>query len=73
MKATAKDLRLNARVFLDTVNRGEDAVITFRGMPCAKLITYEREYGQNTKNEVFGAWKDNDRYRLKTDFCNTRA
>ncbi len=60
MKATAKDLRFNSKGLLDAVNRGEEVVITFRGKPCAKLIPYEGENGQDTTNEVFGIWKDND-------------
>jgi prevent-host-death family protein len=63
MKATAKDLRFNSKGLLDTVNRGEEVVITFRGKPCAKLIPYEGENGQNTTNELFGIWKDNDMIR----------
>ena len=59
MKATAKDLRFNSKALLDTVNRGEVVVITFRGKPCAKLIPYDEENGQNTINELFGIWKDN--------------
>lgn len=61
MKATAKDLRFNSKELLDTVNRGEVVVITFRGKPCAKLIPYDEENGQNTTNELFGIWKDNNR------------
>ncbi|MGA8180972.1 MAG: type II toxin-antitoxin system prevent-host-death family antitoxin [Desulfobacterales bacterium] len=60
MKATAKDLRFNSKELLDTVNRGEEVVITFRGKPCAKLIPYVGENKQNTTNELFGIWKDND-------------
>ena len=60
MKATAKDLRFNSKGLLDTVHRGEEVVITFRGKPCAKLIPYEGEDGQKTANELFGIWKDND-------------
>lgn len=60
MKATAKDLRFNSKGLLDTVNRGEEVVITFRGKPCAKLIPYNGEDGQKTTNELFGIWKDND-------------
>lgn len=60
MKATAKDLRFNSKELLDTVNRGEEVVITFRGKPCAKLIPYDEENGQNTANELFGIWKDNN-------------
>jgi prevent-host-death family protein len=60
MKATAKDLRFNPKALLDTVNRGEEVVITFRGKPCTKLIPYDWENEQNTTNELFGIWKDND-------------
>ena len=60
MKATAKDLRFYSKRLLDTVNRGEEVVITFRGKPCAKLIPYEEENGQNTITELFGIWKDNN-------------
>ncbi len=60
MKATAKDLRFHSKELLDTVNRGEDVVITFRGKPCAKLIRYREEKEEITKNDLFGIWKDND-------------
>jgi prevent-host-death family protein len=60
MKATAKDLRFNSKGLLDTVNRGEEVIITFRGKPCAKLIPYERKNKKNATNELFGIWKDND-------------
>ena len=60
MKATAKDLRFHSRELLDTVNRGEEVVITFRGKPCAKLIPYREKKKKITKNELFGIWKEND-------------
>jgi len=59
MKATAKDLRFNSKELLDTVNRGEEVVITFRGKPCAKLIPYREKNEAIAKNELFGIWKDN--------------
>ena len=61
MKATAKDLRFNSKGLLDTVNRGEEVVITFRGKPCAKLIPYREKNEFILKNELFGIWKDNDK------------
>ena len=61
MKATAKDLRFHSKELLDTVNRGEEVVITFRGKPCAKLIPYREKKEKITKNELFGIWKDNDK------------
>lgn len=59
MKATAKDLRFHSRELLDTVNRGEEVVITFRGKPCAKLVPFQK--AKKTKEDLlFGIWKDND-------------
>ena len=60
MKATAKDLRFNSKGLLDTVNRGEEIVITFRGKPCAKLVPYSEKNNGNEENQLFGIWKDND-------------
>jgi prevent-host-death family protein len=60
MKATAKDLRFHSKELLDSVNRGEEVVITFRGKPCAKLVPYQETKKQKGKNALFGIWKDND-------------
>lgn len=63
MKATAKDLRFHSKELLDTVNRGEEVLITYRGKPCARLIPYEQtEFKQSRiKNEFFGIWRDYDK------------
>ena len=62
MKATAKDLRFHSKELLDTVNRGEEVVITFRGKPCAKLVPFKE--AKKTKEDIlFGIWKDNDAVR----------
>jgi len=45
---------------IDSVSRGEEVVITFRGKPCAKLVPYQELKTKQEKNEVFGMWKDND-------------
>jgi len=60
MKATAKDLRFNSKALLDTVNRGEEVVITFRGKPCAKLVPYTENDKRSKENQLFGIWKDNE-------------
>ena len=60
MKATAKDLRFQSRELLNTVNRGEEVVITYRGKPCAKLVPYQKEGKKNKKDELFGIWKDHE-------------
>ena len=59
MRATAKDLRFHSKDLLNTVNRGEEVIITFRGKPCAKLIPYN-ELKKNQKTTLFGIWKNND-------------
>jgi len=60
MKATAKDLRFKSKELLDTVNRGEEVVITFRGKPCARLVPYQETTRQVEKNKLFGIWQDHD-------------
>ncbi|MEI7696040.1 MAG: type II toxin-antitoxin system prevent-host-death family antitoxin [Chlorobium sp.] len=60
MRATAKELRFNSKELIDSVNRGEEVVITFRGKPCAKLVPYQEIKRQTEKNELFRMWEDND-------------
>ncbi len=61
MQATAKDLRFHSKELLNTVSRGEEVVITYRGKPCAKLVPIEDEEKQTSvqPNDLFGIWKDN--------------
>ncbi len=54
MKATSKELRFKSKALLDTVNRGEEVVITFQGKPCAKLIPYQDDKEKHPANELFG-------------------
>ena len=62
MKATAKDLRFYSKELLESANRGEEVVITYRGKPYAKLVPFEsREEAYNAdQHGLFGIWKDND-------------
>lgn len=59
MEATAKDLRFHSKKLIDTVSRGEEVVITYRGKPCAKLVPYQEEKTTNEKHELFGIWREN--------------
>ena len=58
MRATAKDLRFHSKELIETVKRGEEVVITFRGKPCAKLVPFEERKSKGIKSELFGMWKD---------------
>ncbi len=58
MKATAKDLRFHSRELIETVSRGEEVVITFRGKPCAKLVPLDNAKRKTSKHQLFGIWKD---------------
>ncbi len=60
MRATAKDLRFHSKELINTVGRGEEVVITFRGKPCARLVPYQEAGNGTKKNELFGMWKDNE-------------
>ena len=60
MKATAKDLRFQSRELLNTVSRGEEVVITYRGKPCAKLVPYHKKTKKIKKDELFGIWKEHE-------------
>ncbi|MGB9500017.1 MAG: type II toxin-antitoxin system Phd/YefM family antitoxin [Dissulfuribacterales bacterium] len=59
MKATAKDLWFRSKELINSVSRGEEVIITFRGKPCAKLVPYQEQKSKTEKNELFGMWKDN--------------
>ena len=54
MNATAKDLRFHSKELLETVGRGEEVVITFRGKPCAKLVPFSGTESSSVKNKLFG-------------------
>ncbi len=56
MQATAKDLRFNAGQLLDTVARGEEVIITYRGKVRAKLIPFEDKL--DGEDDLFGIWAD---------------
>jgi len=66
---TAKDLRFNISMLFDVLNKGEDIMITYRGKPKAKLISYDSIV--STKDDMlFGIWKDkND---VVDDFVRSR-
>ena len=60
MKATAKELRFHTKEILDTVLRGEEVIITYRGKPRAKLIPIDHDDNRNqSTSSLFGIWKDN--------------
>ncbi|NOY64110.1 MAG: type II toxin-antitoxin system prevent-host-death family antitoxin [Nitrospirae bacterium] len=67
MKATAKDLRFHSKQLLETVQRGEEVIITYRGKPCAKLVPY-KEAQDKAEDELFGIWKDYEEIDNPTEY-----
>ncbi len=61
MIATAKDLRFNISMLFDTLNKGEDVVITYRGKAKAKLIATNQKENCKKEDIAFGIWKDRDK------------
>jgi prevent-host-death family protein len=70
MQATAKDLRFHAKELLESVERGEEVVITYRGKPHVKLIPFKKEDKTfaEEENQLFGIWKDNDSVANVNDY-----
>ncbi len=62
MQATAKDLRFHSKELLESVERGEEVVITYRGKPHAKLIPIRKKKAifSDEESQLFGIWKDNE-------------
>ncbi len=59
MESTAKELRFHTKEILDSVHRGEEVLITFRGKPYAKIVPLkESKKDKDAKNELFGIWKN---------------
>ncbi len=64
MQATANDLRLHSKQLLETIARGEEVIITYRGKPYAKLVPINNEQGGvSPTDHLFGIWKDYDAVR----------
>jgi len=59
MHSTAKGLRFHTKELLDSVSRGEEVIITFRGKPYAKLVPLKQSKNNTAKsNELFGIWQN---------------
>jgi prevent-host-death family protein len=59
MKATAKDLRFHSKEILESVMRGEEVIITYRGKPSAKIIPVNKQESINSnQHNLFGIWAD---------------
>jgi prevent-host-death family protein len=55
--ATAKDLRQKTSMLLDTVRRGQEVVITYRGKRIAVLTPVDRIVHKELTPIAFGMWR----------------
>jgi prevent-host-death family protein len=55
--ATAKDLRQRTSALLDTVRRGQEVVITYRGKRIAVLAPLDRIVHKELTPIAFGIWR----------------
>lgn len=59
MYSTAKELRFHTKELLESISRGEEVIITFRGKPYAKLVPMkELKKNIDKSNDLFGIWKN---------------
>ncbi len=64
MVTTAKKLRFDTKEVLNSVSRGEEVIITYRGKAYAKLVPLHKSSKRSNKeSELFGIWKDNTTVR----------
>lgn len=61
MEASAKDLRFRSKEILDSIERGEEVIITYHGKPKAKIVPYKGKGKERKKTDIFGIWKDNSK------------
>lgn len=73
MKATAKDLRFHSKEILDTVSRGEEVIITYRGKPQAKIVPYDSGKSDHDRQStsLFGIWNDHEITDNVDDYIRT--
>ena len=64
MEVSAKDLRTKTKRLLDSVDRGEEVILTYRGKARARVLALE-DGGPPAaeKQELFGIWRDRDDLR----------
>ncbi len=58
MKATAKDLRYNLKGIMESVERGEEVLVTNRGRVKARIVPVGKGVGDHEPNPFVGMWKD---------------
>lgn len=71
MKATAKDLRYNLKNILESVDRGEEVLITNRGRIKARIVSAEEKSESPEKNDFVGMWKDRDDIQNVDEYVRT--
>lgn len=64
MQVKAKELRTDTKRILDTVDRGEEVVISYRGKARARLVGLDRGASQDrlaaADSPLFGMWRDHE-------------
>ncbi len=60
MVVSAKDLRFKISMLFNLLAKGEDIIITYRGKPKAKLISFEEPNSSKKSDALFGIWKDQE-------------
>ena len=61
MKVSAKELRTDTRRLLESVERGEEVIITYRGIERARVVPLPDSAQSLEEDSLFGLWQDNDR------------
>jgi prevent-host-death family protein len=68
MKATAKDLRYNLKGIMESVDRGEEVLITNRGRIKARIVSAGKNVEKVDENPFVGMWKDRTELNKVDDY-----
>jgi prevent-host-death family protein len=65
MKASAKDLRYKTREIIAALERGEQVIITYRGVEKGKIVPVAKKAARSDdrrdEDSLFGIWRGNEK------------
>ena len=60
MKMSAKELRTETRRLLESVERGGEVIITYRGIDRARVVPLADDSAEVAGDHLFGLWRDHE-------------
>jgi len=73
MKASVRQLRIQSKLIMGEIARGNKVTVTYRGKNFAKIVPFEKKTSHKTQRppDVFGMWKSNKKVKSIKKFIDT--